>query len=183
MTSKKFLVLAILASIFAHAVVLSLTGFVDMNGESRDPKPLTVSLKEPEKATEEPAAKPPAAAVAPAMPAALPPVPQEDTVALENPDSPYTPYLLKVKYRINRRWIYPPEAASRGHEGETVVRFSIAANGSLAGADVVTSAGSELLDRAALNVIRASSPFGPLPRPFRLERLHIVARFQYRLKE
>ena len=182
MTSKKLLVLAILASIFAHAVVLSLTGFIDMTGESRDPETLTVSLKEPEKATEEQATKP-AAPAARRAPAALPPVPQEDTVALENPDSPYTPYLLKVKYRINRRWAYPPEAVSRGHEGETVVRFSIAANGSLAGADVVTSAGSELLDRAALDVIRASSPFGPLPRPFRLDRLNIVARFQYRLKE
>lgn len=188
MTSKKFLIAALLASLLVHAAVLSLTGFVDMTRGRGEQKALTVSLKAPDEKKPPPpvpaeSSPPPVAPVGPARTPEAAPAPREEAVTLENSDTPYRAYLLKVRHRIGRRWIYPPEAAARRQEGESVIRFSIAADGRLDGASVVSSAGSDLLDRAALDVIRTSAPFGPLPPSFQLDRLHIVARFQYRLKD
>ncbi len=186
MSSKRFLVAALLASLFVHAAVLALTGFIDMTGGRGERETLTVSLKAPDEkkpTRPAPAEPPPAPVAAGGAAGTAEPAPREDAVTLDNPLTPYRDYLLKVRHRIGRRWIYPPEAAARRQEGETVIRFSIAADGRLDGASVVTSAGSDLLDRAALSVIRSSAPFGPLPPSFRLDRLHIVARFQYRLKD
>ncbi|MDX8350493.1 TonB family protein [Cognatiyoonia sp. IB215446] len=47
--------------------------------------------------------------------------------------------------------------------GIAVVRFSIAANGGLAGVSIVQSSGSARLDRAAMQVIQRAAPFPPPP--------------------
>ena len=64
-----------------------------------------------------------------------------------------------------------------------MIRFTIDANGSLSGYDVMTTSGSAVLDQGALAVVKAAAPYAPLPAEFNLSRLHITATFSYRMGE
>lgn len=55
----------------------------------------------------------------------------------------------------NRPPIYPRDAARRGQHGSVVVVIHVAPNGSAAGADILESSGYPLLDKAALDAVRA----------------------------
>ncbi len=122
----------------------------------------------------------PAASAAPTekMPRGI----REDSVGLQNPGGPYESYLLQIRRKIEGLWSYPPLALSQNQEGETVIRFTIDAGGALDGYYVTSTSGSPILDEGALAVVRAASPFAPLPETFRLSRLHITATFRYRIE-
>jgi len=64
-----------------------------------------------------------------------------------------------------------------------VIRFTIDANGSLSGYDVMTTSGSAILDQGALAVVKAAAPYAPLPAEYNLSRLHITATFSYRMSD
>jgi len=63
------------------------------------------------------------------------------------------------------------------------VRLSIDADGKLAHAVLLTSSGFPELDHGALNVVKSVAPFEPLPVYYNLSRLHIVASFNYRIRD
>ncbi|MGV3650089.1 MAG: TonB family protein [Devosia sp.] len=50
-----------------------------------------------------------------------------------------------------------------GQSGEVMVRFTVAANGSLSGASIARSSGNGALDQAALALVRRAAPFPPIP--------------------
>ena len=108
---------------------------------------------------------------------------REGTAALQGETSPYRDYLLQVRRKIEQRWNYPPQAIAAQEEGNAVIRFTIDANGSLSGYDVMTTSGSEILDQGALAVVKAAAPYAPLPVELNLSRLHITATFSYRMGE
>ena len=62
-----------------------------------------------------------------------------------------------------------------------MIRFTIEADGALAGYHVVATSGSSVLDEGALAVIRSAAPYEALPEKFSLTRLNITATFSYRL--
>lgn len=105
----------------------------------------------------------------------------EDTVNLNEPNSVYTPYLQKIKSRINGAWLYPRQAYAAREEGVTVAQFSVDRSGSLLAHSISLSSGSKLLDGGAIEAIRAAAPYEPMPKEMQLSRLNIVATFVYKI--
>ena len=181
MTAKKFLIPFILASLAGHALVIALTARIDMRDSSRPEKVMNVELKAPMEIEPAPFSSR-SGQTAPAAPAeAEPRGYREDTIALQNPGGPYESYLLQIRRKIEDLWSYPAQALSEKREGSAVIRFTIDASGALAGYYVTSTSGSLVLDKGALAVIRAASPFAALPATFNLSRLHVTATFRYRM--
>jgi periplasmic protein TonB len=181
MTAKKFIIPFILASLAGHALVIALTTRINMSESLQPEKVLKVELKSgPE--VEKPSAPARSRPTPPAARRAQRPAgDREDSVGLQNPGGPYEPYLLQIRRKIEGRWTYPPQALSEKLEGSAVIRFTIDASGVLNDYYVTSTSGSPVLDEGAINVVRAASPFAPLPALFNLSRLHITATFRYRM--
>jgi protein TonB len=177
MTAKKFLIPFVLASLAGHALVLALTTGVHWRSSPRPEQVMTVELQTPQ----EQAAKTATTRRPPAPPQKTSGLIREDSIALQDEHSPYEAYLLTIRQRIEERWIYPPQALAERKEGDTLVRFSIEADGALSGCQVVNPSGSAALDAGALAVVRAAAPYAPMPANFNLARLHVTATFRYRL--
>lgn len=181
MTAKKFLIPFILASLAGHALVIALTARIDRRDGPRPGKVMTVELKtitEVEQPSSAARSRPTAQADGTAE---TPSGYREDTVALQNPGGPYESYLLQIRRKIEGLWSYPAQALSERLEGEAVIRFTIDAGGALKDNYVTSTSGSPVLDDGALAVVRAASPFAPLPAVFHLSRLHVTATFRYRM--
>jgi TonB family protein len=184
MTAKKFFIPFILASLAGHALVIALTARIDGRDSPQPGKVLTVELK----TTTEVEPPPSSARSGPSEPTVLaartaktPAGYREDTVSLQKPGGPYEAYLLQIRRRIEGLWSYPAQALSEKREGSAVIRFTIDAYGALNDYYITSSSGSPVLDEGALAVVRAASPFEPLPTAFHLSRLHVTATFHYRL--
>jgi len=185
--SQKILVLAIVLSLAGHLVMLVVTGLM-MPDAANDHTPfLSVELKELDDVTGDrrPDAGPGEAGPVPEgwQEGAAGQTRMEDTVDLGDQDSPYIPYLKKLKKKIATLWGYPRQAYERKEEGDVVVRFSVNRNGGLEQSLVVTSSGSAFLDMGALEVIDAAAPYDSFPREMNLLRLHVVATFKYRMDQ
>ena len=180
MTAKKFLIPFILASLAGHALIIALTARIDMTGGPRPEKVMNVELKTPTE-VEPPPASARSEQAAPAARATATSGYREDSVALQNPGGPYESYLLQIRRKIEGLWSYPPQALSEKREGSAVIHFTIDADGALTGYYVTSTSGSPVLDEEALAVVRAASPFEPLPAVFHLSRLHVTATFRYRM--
>lgn len=185
MPVKKILILSLLISFTGHMLLLSMTGFIDMQGGSEREDILTVDLKEPWKRPDKNREE---------KKKVEPPQPQiegettsneylEETVELDSNADRYVPYLRKIKKKIEDMWTYPQKAYEQKEEGVAVVKFSITKSGALLEPIIVTSSGSKLLDGGAIGAVKSAAPYDPLPRHFNLSRLNIVAKFQYRLTE
>lgn len=73
-------------------------------------------------------------------------------------------YQDMVKQRIEERRIYPAWARKQGMEGMVLVSFIILANGEVKEISLIRSSGSSILDQEAINTIKKSSPFAPIPK-------------------
>jgi TonB family protein len=92
---------------------------------------------------------------------------------------PYVRHLVEV-VRANW-WAVIPESARQGEKGRVSVNFEIVKDGSAPQLRLVASSGSDPLDHAALDGIRASLPFPPLPQDFTGHHLVIQLVFLYNL--
>lgn len=175
---KRSFLIALLVSLASHALVLSMSVTGDRLMPSPHPeRPMTVKLTEPIPPEPEVQGK-----SAETGGTGSPTAAEEHTVNLESPDHRYRSYLMKVRQRIESRWSYPETALKRREEGVATVRFTIENRGVLSGQTILTSSGSDTLDRHSLTVIHTAAPYDRLPEELRLARLHIVASFHYRLK-
>ena len=104
---------------------------------------------------------------------------REATVALESRAHEYAAYLEEVKRRVERAWRYPLLAQERGLAGKLVIEFAIRQDGRLARLRLADSSGVSILDDAALEAIRKAAPYSPLPEAMGLDRLNVVASFEY----
>lgn len=182
MVSKKALVRFVLASFAFHAALLALAGLLISSGSPLPFETYTVRLADaPENAPDDSRK----AVIKKDLPLDRPhrePAPgPEETVDLGSNSGKYRSYLRDLRQRIEALWAYPPDAFSRNETGTAVVRFSIQHDGSLVSTGIVSSSGSESLDRGALAVVEAAAPYAPFPDTFNLATLHIVATFEYEL--
>jgi protein TonB len=180
-TAKKFIIPFVLASLAGHALVIALSTRISMSESPEPEKVIKVELKTPrdvEKPSSPVRSRPMTRA---ASAAARTMGGREDSVGLHNPGGPYESYLLQIRRKIEGLWSYPPQALSQKLEGSAVVRFTIDARGSLNDYYVTSTSGSPILDEGAISVVRAASPFAPLPAVFNLSRLHVTAEFRYRI--
>jgi protein TonB len=90
-------------------------------------------------------------------------------------------YILKVVKEIEEKKFYPALARRMGIEGSVKVRLEIRKNGKLAGASIVSSSGSNLLDRASLKLLKRCR-FPPLPPDYPGTTFSTEVKISYRLR-
>jgi periplasmic protein TonB len=83
---------------------------------------------------------------------------------------------------MNRHKRYPMIAQRRGLEGIGSLRVRIDRSGRVLERTVVSSTGEQLLDQAALDMVRRASPFPAVPSEYAGESFEFVAPIQYRLR-
>lgn len=93
--------------------------------------------------------------------------------ALREPD--FGPYMRDLQRRIKMNW-NPP----KGNESKRVVlMFKIAKDGRLLSCSVFKSSGLQSADQAALDAVKASAPFKPLPVEYKQSSVDIQFTFDY----
>ncbi len=90
-------------------------------------------------------------------------------------------YLAKVRNLLEKNKIYPSQARSRNEQGTVVVRFTIGADGSIAGVSLSSSSGSVILDQAAQETVRKVGRFPPIPAEVQKSSLTVQVPLAYRL--
>jgi periplasmic protein TonB len=68
---------------------------------------------------------------------------------------------------------YPPEAVSRGEHGTVIVSFTLDREGQLIDSQVKQTSGSAILDQAAIELVKRSQPFPPLPSDYSGARIQL----------
>ena len=182
MDSKKVLLWPVIISIIGHVALISASGMIDLRDNVKAAEIFTVDIKEmePDKSLleEEKKEEKQVKATKEARPANNSGW-REDTVDLNSSDVRYSAYLVKLKRKLLQIWTYPQKAYDQNEEGAVSVIISIDANGGLAGANLVSSSGSKLLDESSIGVVHSAAPFEQLPASYNLARLHINASFIY----
>lgn len=93
--------------------------------------------------------------------------------AIKEPD--FGPYMRDLQRRIKMNWDPP-----KGNESKRVVLlFKIAKDGRLLNCSVFKSSGLPSADNAALNAVKLTAPFRPLPAEFKGQSIDIQFTFDY----
>ncbi len=115
-----------------------------------------------------PPPSPPQSAPVPAAPAPKS-QPAEPTVA-KIPPPPINhqkayedEHLARIRTLLAQNLVYPKNARRLNQQGDVVVMFSLSPAGEVGAVSVTKSSGFELLDEAALNLIKTTSPQFPKP--------------------
>lgn len=91
---------------------------------------------------------------------------------------PHLWYLKIVERKVDDHWA-THGIDLRGMRGDPVVRFTITRDGSLSSVSMEKSSGSPDLDESAVQAVRESSPFPPLPEDFPSNTLDVHFGFSY----
>jgi protein TonB len=102
-------------------------------------------------------------------------------IPLDTPEPKYQDYFNKVRERIKSKWVYPRPAGERGIEGELLIEFHIAKDGSLEFIELRLSSGTPILDDAALTAVKLAQPFPPVPDDIAKRTLAINGQFRYQV--
>jgi TonB family protein len=189
MNSKKVILWPVIISIIGHFALILASGMIDLRDNVKPAEIFTVNIKEaqPEKPPPEEEKKKAKNIPDPKTTKEAKSISngglKEDTVNLGSSDVKYVSYLVKIKRKILQIWEYPPRAYEENKEGVAVVKMSLDPGGNVVAVKLMSSSGSALLDEGALGIVKAASPFDPLPNNYGLSRLHIVASFRYKLEK
>jgi protein TonB len=111
---------------------------------------------------------------APVVAAPVPPAPVLEAVA----PSVLEAYRQSISREIMRHLRYPRIAVMRKWQGKTVVEMQLAADGSVTRMIIAESSGKEVLDEAALKMVKKSLPLPKPPRGVRTVKVPVVFRLQ-----
>lgn len=93
--------------------------------------------------------------------------------AIREPD--FGPYMRELQNRIKRNWEPPKGEESR----RVVLMFTIARDGRLLSVNVSKSSGLAAADNAAVNAVKLTAPFKPLPVEYKKSSVDIQFTFDY----
>ncbi len=88
------------------------------------------------------------------------------------------PWGNRVVAIVGSNWIIPV-AADLGLKGVVSIAFDVDRGGSILNPKITSSSGIPSFDQAALNALRTSNPFPPLPADFPRQTLAAIFRFYY----
>jgi len=106
---------------------------------------------------------------------------KEKGITLDTDELKYLSYLERLKNRIEFIWKYPERARLNRLEGDLYIRFSILKDGRLGRTELLRSSGYKILDDAALEALKDSEPFWPLPDSWDIQEFTITGHFIYYL--
>lgn len=94
----------------------------------------------------------------------------------KDPKSPnFDPYMYNLQNEIKSNW-HPPKSK----ENKVVVlKFTIAKDGSLVKTNIIKSSNNMAIDRSAMEALKKSAPFAPLPKQFKEDSVDIEFTFDY----
>ncbi|MBF0455733.1 MAG: energy transducer TonB [Magnetococcales bacterium] len=104
---------------------------------------------------------------------------REITVDLNTKKIKYASYFGVLKRGIKGNWSYPEKARQRGIKGDLLLSFSIDRQGKLVNITLHRSSGKLILDQAAIQAIRQTAPFPPLPGDWTMDQLNVFVTFNY----
>jgi len=91
-------------------------------------------------------------------------------------------YQAQVLAHLTRHRIYPSEARSRGVTGVARVRFALGRNGQVLSTSLVGGSGEQVLDQAAIDMVRRAAPFPPFPDAITQARMDFAAPIRFDLR-
>ena len=91
------------------------------------------------------------------------------------PNVDFGPYMKRMQDKIKSYWAPP----AMDLNAQIVVKYRILKNGSLDSYGISASSGSQELDNAAIEALKKSAPFEPLPEGFNKESILVQFTFDY----
>ncbi|WP_085032193.1 energy transducer TonB family protein [Ensifer aridi] len=88
---------------------------------------------------------------------------EKGRVAQQAGNAAVSNYPGKVRNKLNRAFRYPAEAKRQRLRGVAHVRFTVTSGGGVASVSLAKSAGSPILDEAALAAVQRAAPFPAIP--------------------
>lgn len=105
----------------------------------------------------------------------------EDTISLDTSDTRYASYAGTIKAKLMSHWEYPPKARENLLEGKLLLLFTLNRKGMLTDLRILEPSGIGMLDREAMRAVRSAAPFPAFPSSVSVARLHVKAKFDYKL--
>ncbi len=99
-------------------------------------------------------------------------------------EADFNPFITHLHESIKQNWIATlPNSVQKGEQGLVVVRFTIQKDGTLLDSSpkIVASSRKKSLDKIAIEALRKSAPFDPLPKSFSAPGIELRASFYYNL--
>ena len=91
-------------------------------------------------------------------------------------------FLRTVSIHLERLKHYPRDAAIRHEQGVVLLRFLLARDGKVLGAELERSSGHDLLDKEVLALIRRAEPLPPFPAELTQQQLQLVLPVPFSLR-
>ncbi len=90
-------------------------------------------------------------------------------------------YISKLKQEIESKKYYPKQAQRLKYEGVVEVYFIILKNGKITNIKIINTSNYDIIDEAALDIIKKVNKFEPLPDIFKVEALPVKIPIKYEL--
>lgn len=104
-----------------------------------------------------------------------------DTVWMDTQQDLLISFMRRFRDRIYLVWNYPESARIRNQQGSCLVRITVDRDGNVTDVILMESSGHRVLDDEVTRAVRQGATYGPLPRAYPNEYLHIMALFNYQM--
>ena len=104
-----------------------------------------------------------------------------DTVWMDTQQDLLISFMRRFRDRIYLVWNYPESARIRNQQGSCLVRITVDRDGNVTDVVLMESSGYRVLDDEVTRAVRQGATYGPLPRAYPNEYLHIMALFNYQM--
>jgi len=104
-----------------------------------------------------------------------------DTVWMDTQQDLLISFMRRFRNNIYGVWNYPESARMQTQQGSCLLRITVDRNGNITDIILMESSGYRVLDDEAMRAVRQGATYGPLPRAYPNEYLHIMASFSYNL--
>ena len=104
-----------------------------------------------------------------------------DTVWMDTQQDLLISFMRRFRNNIYVVWNYPESARIRNQQGSCLLRITVDRDGNVTDVKLMESSGFRVLDDEAMRAVRQGATYGPLPRAYPNEYLHIMALFNYQM--
>ena len=104
-----------------------------------------------------------------------------DTVWMDTQQDLLISFMRRFRNNIYGVWNYPESARIRNQQGSCLLRITVDRDGNVTDVILMESSGYRVLDDEAMRAVRQGATYGPLPRAYPNEYLHIMGLFNYQM--
>ena len=104
-----------------------------------------------------------------------------DTVWMDTQQDLLISFMRRFRNNIYGVWNYPEPARRLNQQGSCLLRITVDRDGYVTDDIQMESSGHRVLDDEAIRAVRQGATYGPLPRAYPNEYLHIMALFTYQM--